>query len=175
MSADDQSQVKWLNYGLFPPAGSAGLASAPTTAPNRVWPRDRWTVQTQGQRHGSLRADDVKDCRKNPFLWKSSSPAFLDRSPSLCDPLPLGAARVAEGLAGWMEPSLMDRNEQTCASLRSEPAAQGTGGLCLRDTQRLGQGFRTQWGLYHSSLWNRFQVNIYGVIILFLTLSLAYI
>lgn len=50
------------------------------------------------------------------------------------------------------------------------------GVLMQRETREQGQCFKIEWGLYLSSLWIWFQVNLYGVIILFLySLSLAYI
>lgn len=100
---------KWLNLNFFSLVGFAGLASAPTT----VRKNDRLSVRQMDRADARpatrfLQSWWCQGLPWNPFLWKS--PAFLDRSPSLCDSLPFRAVWVAEGLTG-REWSLRSRTE----------------------------------------------------------------
>lgn len=80
-------------------AGFAGPASAPTTVRKPSgWACDRWTERTQGQRQGSYRADDVKDCRETRFCGNRHRQRFRTD-------LPLSATLSRSGPREWQRDS----------------------------------------------------------------------
>lgn len=163
----------WCVWCFSSLAGFVGLASAPTTVRNPSgWAHDRWTERTQGQRQASYRADDVRDCRGSGHRQRFRTG------------LPLSATLSRSGPREWQRDlrsvngAAAHGQKRTIICLATIWTCGGRDGgvLMQRETREQGQCFKIECGLYLSSLWIRFQVNLYGVIILFLySLSLAYI
>ena len=152
LSADDQSPVKWLNHDLFPPAGSAGLVSAPTTARNG--PSER---VTDGQRRRKASDTVPSELMMSRTAVKTRFCGNRHRQRFWTD-LPLSATLSRSGPREWGrgsrgEWSRRSRTEMNKHVLRCDLnlRRRGRGALPPGHTA-FGPGFRTQWGLYHSSL-----------------------